>query len=338
MHKTNLAGLTRNALRSLLVDLGEKPYRAGQIWSWLYQKGVTDFDDMTNLSKSFRQRLRDHAVIESMDLKTRTESVSGTRKYLWMLDDGQAIESVFIPEGRRRTICISSQAGCPLACAFCATGRLGLIRNLSVFEIVDQVLAVRRQEQCQPTNMVVMGMGEPFLNYDHVMQAMAIINDHEGIAIGHRKITISTAGIVPRIRQYTEEGHPYKLAVSLNATTDSLRSRLMPVNRTYPLETLLDAVRDYTRRSKKRVTFEYVLLAGVNDSDGDARRLMKLLHDIPCKVNLIAYNKTSGRFQGPDAERISAFAGKIRPLSAPVTLRLSKGDDINGACGQLAGR
>ena len=338
MHKTDLKTLTRSELIRFVENLGEKPFRASQLWLWLYHKGVTSFDEMSNLSKDFRERLKNAAEIRSIELFQKTVSVStGTQKFLWRLQDGQKIESVFIPESDRKTICISSQAGCALGCTFCATGGMGFRRNLEACEIVDQVLAVRRETGVQPTNIVVMGMGEPFLNYENTMHALDLLNDPEGVAVGHRKITVSTAGIVPRIRQYTEEDRPYKLAVSLNAVSGTLRTELMPVNKTYPLGDVIQSVRDYTRRTGRRATFEYVLLNRVNDFTAHADRLLNLLKGLPCKVNLIVWNPTSDRFSRPDHKRVQAFAERIQPLHAPVILRLSRGDDIDAACGQLAG-
>jgi 23S rRNA (adenine2503-C2)-methyltransferase len=333
----NLKNLSRPELTEFIESLGEKKFRAGQIWSWIYAKGITSFDDMTNLSKSLRTRLESAASLPNLKLQDRKLSrVSGTCKFVWKLTDGLSIESVFIPDKSRRTVCLSSQAGCSLGCDFCATGKMGWFRNLEVWEITGQVLSISREPGKNPTNLVVMGMGEPLLNYDNVIKALSIINDAGGIAISHRKITLSTAGIVPAIRRYADEGHPFKLAVSLNATSQPQRARLMPVSRKYPLEELMDAVRYYSRRSKRRITFEYVLIRGINDSQEDARRLKNLVRNIPCKINLIAYNNTGGVYQSPPEDRIERFAESLRTLRAPVTRRLSQGGDIQGACGQLA--
>ena len=337
MRKTNLKSMTRRQLEHFVVSMGEKRFRASQIWSWMYLRGVVSFDAMTDLSKNLRERFHRVAYIGALKcIDKKASPASGTQKYLWELEDGLRIESVYIPEGKRRTVCISSQVGCALECRFCATARMGFVRNLLADEIVDQVISIWRDVGEKPTNVVVMGMGEPFLNYENIIQALACINDPEGIAIGHRKITVSTAGIVPQLHRYTQEGHPYKLAISLNGTTDAQRSRLMPVNRTYPLEELLHAAAEYTRRGRRRLTFEYVLLKGINDTPDDAGRLLSLLKGIPCKVNLIAYNPIGTKFCRPDEDHIHAFADSIRSMCAPVTLRLSRGDDIQGACGQLA--
>jgi 23S rRNA (adenine2503-C2)-methyltransferase len=337
LKKTSLKGRSRPELESFIADIGEKPFRAKQIWSWMYRKGILSFDEMTNLSKGLRAKLKQTARIDSLHLvKATLSDESGTQKFLWRLADGNHVESVYIPERKRRTICISTQVGCGLGCAFCATGRMGFIRDLEPYEIIDQVLSVRRRIDENPTNIVVMGMGEPFLNYDNVIRALYIINDPEGIAVGHRKITISTAGIIPQIRHYAREGHPFKLAISLNATEDKTRSVLMPINKKYPIQELLKTAKAYTMATKKRLTFEYILIKDVNDSPDDARRLLRLLRNIPCKVNIIAYNTTSQTYTRPDNQHIEAFAESIRPLCAPVTLRLSRGSDIHAACGQLA--
>ncbi|MBN2201044.1 23S rRNA (adenine(2503)-C(2))-methyltransferase RlmN [bacterium] len=336
--KTHIKALGRAGLEQWVSTLGEKPYRARQLWKWLIQRGAVSFSDMTDLSKAFRARLEATAEIKSL----RQVSADGSRdtgavKFLWECPDGNRIESVHIPEGDRRTVCISSQVGCGLGCLFCATGRLGFTRNLESWEILDQVIGVRRETGAAPTNIVVMGMGEPFLNYDAVMDALAVMNDPEGLAIGHRKITVSTAGVIPGLLRFTEENRPYKLAVSLNAATDGLRTRIMPVNRKYPIAALMEAVRAYSRAPGRRVTFEYVLLAGLNDSREDASRLLALLRGLPCKVNLIPYNPAVGGFQRPDEDRVERFLEWIKPLRSPVIVRWSRGADIGAACGQLAG-
>lgn len=336
MKKKNLKGLSREELTQLISEIGEKPFRSKQIWSWIYFHRITQFEQMTNIAKPLRQKLSEMACISSLKTVQKSESKSsGTVKFLFELQDGKCIESVYIPEKNRRTLCISTQVGCALGCRFCATGSMGFIRNLKPHEIVDQVICAWRELEERPTNIVVMGMGEPFLNYANVIKALNIINDADGIAIGHRKITISTAGVIPQLRKYTKEGHLFKLAISLNATTDSVRSKLMPINKKYPIDELLKAAKEYTKQMKKRLTFEYVLLKDVNDTALDAKRLLRLLSPIPCKVNLIAYNGSCGQFERPDDSRIQAFAESIREMCAPVTLRLSKGDDIDGACGQL---
>jgi len=307
-----------------------------QLWSWLYQKNIVDFGHMTNLAKEFRIHLLEKTTAKRLDLIHLNHSEStGTQKFLWQLEDGQQIESVYIPEGSRRTVCVSTQVGCAMGCTFCATGRMGLIRNLSEYEILEQVLSIWDRINEKPTNIVVMGMGEPFQNYENVIKSLTILNHVDGAAMGARKITISTCGIVPRILQFAKERQPFKLAISLNATTDAVRSRIMPINRKYPLKELMKAAKYYSHHTRKRITFEYVLIKDVNDTSEDAGRLLKLLQDLPCKINLIAYNATSGKYARPDEAVIKRFAKQIESICAPVILRLSKGDDINGACGQL---
>jgi 23S rRNA (adenine2503-C2)-methyltransferase len=337
LRRVRLKTLDKSGLSEWIDSIGEKPYRGRQLWSWMYGKGASSFDDMTDLSKAFRLKLADLAELETLRLERETDSgLTGTRKFLWECGDGVRIETVFIPDADRRTVCVSSQAGCALGCAFCATGGMGFIRNLESWEIVEQVLGSRRITGIRPTNIVVMGMGEPFLNYENVLKAMDVLSDPAGPAIGHRRITISTAGIVPGIRRFTREGRPYKLAISLNATADAIRSKIMPVNRTYPMAGLLSAVKEYTGKTGKRVTFEYVLIRNVNDSMEDAERLLKLLKNLPCKVNLIPFNPGAGKFQRPDDGRVSAFLEAIKPLASPVIVRMSRGTDISAACGQLA--
>ncbi len=334
--KINLKNFSRKELTDFIENSGEKSFRADQLWQWIYQKQVTAFSEMTNIAKSFQEKLTQIAKIETLTLKEKIESESGTVKFLWQLNDGLAIESVYIPEGKRKTLCVSSQVGCTLGCRFCATGKLGFIRNLEPFEITDQVLSVQRELQLSLSNIVIMGMGEPFLNYTHLLKALYILNDQDGVALGHRKITISTAGIIPKLRQYTSEKHPFKLAISLNATTQVQRENIMPITRTYALNDLMMAAREYTKHSKKRITFEYVLLKNVNDSYEDISRLKILLKNIPCKLNIIAYNDTASGFITPSESHIKWFSENLKSIKAPVTVRLSKGDDIQGACGQLA--
>lgn len=338
MSKINLIGLSRSELSDFFNNIGEKKYRTSQIWSWIYQKKVTTFDEMTNISKDLRSKLKKISHLGSLKLiSKKVSSRSGTIKYLWELHDGNRIESVFIPEGKRKTICLSSQIGCSLGCRFCATAHLGFIRNLDSFEIIAQVLDIIHDLNSNPTNLVIMGMGEPFLNYENLIKSLNILNNPYGCSISHRRITISTAGLVPQINRYTKEKHPYKLAISLNAADDAVRSEIMPVNRKYPLSQLMKAAKQYTDISGKRITFEYVLLKNVNDSPESAKQLIKLLHGIKCKLNLIAYNNTKGDFSPPSEKRVQEFMETTRKLPIPVMLRNSKGDDIQGACGQLAG-
>jgi 23S rRNA (adenine2503-C2)-methyltransferase len=337
MNKINFYSLSIEEFTNFIIDIGEKPFRASQIWTWIYNKGAVSFNCMTNLSLELRKKLDNVLCISTLKLIRKTNSAySKTQKFLWELKDGNYIESVYIPEDLRRTVCISTQVGCKLGCKFCATAKMGFTRNLECYEIISQILSIRKEICEKPTNIVVMGMGEPFLNYDNVIKALTILNNGEGIGIGHRKITISTAGIIPQLKRYTEEGRPFKVAISLNASTNDQRIGLMPITRKYSLPHLLAAAREYTKKRKRRLTFEYVLLNGVNDTPADAYRVLKLLEDLPCKLNLIAFNPANNNYTRPPESRIQAFSEIIRPLCAPVTLRLSKGDDIDAACGQLA--
>ncbi len=336
MQKQELIGLSREELATFAESIGEKPFRGKQLFKWIYGHGVADFSQMTNLAGGLRQRLPEIATINSLEVVQR--QISGRRdaeKFLFRLNGGLSIESVLMHEGERHTLCISSQVGCPVHCKFCATGKMGLLRNLNAGEIINQVLTVRRLSGKPVTNVVVMGMGEPMLNYDALLQACYLMADEEGPNLAQRHIVISTSGLIPKIRRFTSEGHKFRLAISLNATTDEARTRLMPLNRKYPIADLLAAAREYALAARQRVTFEYVLLAGVNDSMEDAERLKNLVRDIPCKINLIPFNAVDENFQRPSYQTIEAFYRRLQEVRAPVTLRWSKGDDIDAACGQL---
>lgn len=337
MQKKNIKGLTLPELENWITEFGEKPYRARQIFKWLYDAGVVSFEEMTNLSKELRSRLATAVSIEGLQLVTQQKSQKDQSvKFLFKLPDGNKIESVLMFEDKRATLCISTQVGCAIDCKFCATGMMGLTRNLSAGEIVDQVLQVQNLTGASVTNIVCMGMGEPFHNYENLMTACAIISDEQGQNISSRRIVVSTSGLVPQIYRFADEHHRYRLAISLNATEDETRSRIMPLNKKWPLSELLKAARYYTQKSEQRVTFEYALMAGVNDTEADAKRLQKLVSSIRCKINLIPYNPTRGDYQRPAEERILRFYKALAELRAPVTIRWSKGEDIDAACGQLA--
>lgn len=337
--KRNLVGLNRAELELFAESIGEKRFRGRQLFSWIYARHASSFDVMSDLGKELRLRLAQEAVLGLMTLEQRAASpASGSVKYLFRLEDGARIEAVYIPESGRRTLCISSQVGCALGCAFCATGALGFKRNLTTGEIVDQVLQAARETGELPTNIVFMGMGEPLLNYEAVMAAAGLINNADGIAVGHRHIVISTVGITPAIMRYAEEGQPYRLAVSLHSAIDAKRRQIVPVAKRYPLPELLNAIKYYAKKARRRPTFEYVLLAGFNDGEEDAAALRRLAAELPCKVNLIPYNPAVPGFDPPGEESVTRFAGWLAPLHAPVSIRWSKGADINAACGQLAGR
>lgn len=344
-NKTNLIGLSRKTLTDEVTQLGHPAFRAKQLWHWLYYQGTTEFDSMSNLSKSFRNDLADRFVIARPTVKEALNSTDGTSKWLLSYEDGEEAETVHIPESDRGTLCVSSQVGCTLTCKFCHTGTQRLVRNLTSGEILGQFMLARDAFGEWPTpsggtrlisNVVMMGMGEPLYNYEAVKTALKIIMDGEGLALSKRRITLSTSGVVPEMRRCGEELN-VNLAVSLHAVDNDTRSEIMPINKKYPLEELLLACREYPGVSNaRRITFEYVMLKGINDSDADARRLVKILSRIPAKVNLIPFNPWPGsNFECSDPLRIAAFQDIVvgAGLSAPV--RQTRGEDIMAACGQL---
>ena len=346
----DLLGMQREDLDDILVLAGvPKPLvarRATEIRTWAYRRGVTSFMKMTGLPASLRAQLADRLTIGRPGMARRLISGDGTRKYLLRLADGQEIETVFIPDGNRGTLCISSQVGCTLTCSFCHTGTQRLVRNLSAAEIVGQVLAARddlddwenprNRSGRRITNVVLMGMGEPLLNLDAVVQAMRIVRDDEGIGLSRRRITLSTSGVVPGIQRAGRE-IGCMLAVSLHATTDGLRDRLVPINRKYPIARLLDACRAYPRLSNaERIVFEYVMLKDLNDSADDARRLVGLIGGIPAKINLIPFNPWPGSpYQCSDRDRVDRFARIVNDAGYASPVRTPRGMDIMAACGQL---
>ncbi len=340
----DLKRLLPDELRDFLTSHGKERYRANQLLRWIHERGVSDFSEMTNLSKEFRAELPARARIERLPEIARTTTDDGsTTKLLLGLGDGRRVEAVAMHDGKRRTVCVSSQAGCALGCEFCATGQLGLLRQLSAGEIVDQLYRAADLFRAEGytdrpvTNVVFMGMGEPLHNYDEVLRAIRLIGLEMGLAISATKVTISTAGLVPMIRRVAVDMPKVGLAVSLNATTDEVRDRIMPVNRRWPLSELLDAAREMAAATeRRRVTLEYTLIDGVNDSDDDARRLAKIASTLPCKINLIPFNPVPERpFRRPANGRIDRFYKILWDKHFTVTVRWSKGDDIAAACGQL---
>jgi len=348
----NLVGLTRPAMRDALIAAGtpekQAKMRVGQIWQWIYQWGVRDFDAMTNLSKAYRSELKEQFVISVPEVVTRQVSDDGTRKYLVRIAGGHEVEVVYIPEEGRGTLCVSSQVGCTLTCSFCHTGTQKLVRNLTAGEIIGQVMVARddlgewpeigapKDETRLLSNIVLMGMGEPLYNFENVRDAMKIAMDPEGIQLSRRRITLSTSGVVPEIaRTAAEIG--CQLAVSFHATTDDVRDRLVPINKRWNIETLLESLRAYPKVSNsERITFEYVMLDGVNDSDADARRLIKLIEGIPAKINLIPFNEWPGApYKRSSNNRIRAFADIIYKAGYASPIRTPRGEDIMAACGQL---
>ena len=334
----NLLDMNASEIEALGAPLGWPRYRTSQVLKWLYQKGVGHISEMTNLSKDDRDRLQSVATILRVTCSVPEMAGDGTGKFLGKLDDGLAVETVMIPEGHRRTVCVSSQVGCTLDCGFCLTAQIGFRRNLSPREIVDQVWYARKSLLPGEaiTSLVFMGMGEPLLNFDAVAQAIQRLTNAEwGMAISPRRITVSTAGWVPRFQDVQRLG--VNLAISLNATTNHQRQLLMPaVNKRFDLMQIMEASRAYAKRSDRRLTFEYVLIARVNDSVEDAKRLVKLLRGIRCKVNLIPFNEFSGSlYQRPSEEVIEVFQQTVRKGGYDVYLRRSRGDEVLGACGQL---
>ncbi len=351
--KQNLVGLTRDGLRAALIAAGtpenQANMRVTQIWQWIYHKGIRDFGAMSNLAKIYRGELAEQFNIQTPDIVSRQVSTDGTRKYLMRISGGHEIETVYIPDKDRGTLCISSQVGCTLTCPFCHTGTQKLVRNLSAGEIVGQIMKARddlgewpepggapKNESRLISNIVLMGMGEPLYNFDNVRDAMRIAMDGEGISLSRRRITLSTSGVVPEIaRTATEIG--CLMAVSFHATTDDLRNKLVPINRRWNIQTLLTALREYPRLSNsERITFEYVMLKGINDNDADARRLVKLIAGIPAKINLIPFNEWPGApYTRSDRSRIVAFADIVHNAGYASPIRTPRGEDIMAACGQL---
>ena len=349
----NLVGLTRDALQEALITAGtpakQVKMRLGQLWQWIYEKGVRDFEQMTNLSKDYRALLADHFVIAIPEVVSKQVSTDGTRKYLVRIAGGHEVETVYIPESDRGTLCISSQVGCTLTCSFCHTGTQKLVRNLTAGEIIGQVMLARDDLGEWPapgrnpatsarllSNIVLMGMGEPLYNFENVRDAMKIAMDPEGIQLSRRRITRSTSGVVPEIaRTATEIG--CLLAVSFHATTDEVRDKLVPINKRWNIEALLEALRDYPKASNsERITFEYVMLKGINDSDADAHRLVDLIKGIPAKVNLIPFNPWPGApYERSSNNRINAFSEIVYQAGYASPVRKPRGEDIFAACGQL---
>lgn len=344
--KTNLLDLDRDGLAAFFAELGEKPFRAQQLMQWMHQNGVDDFEAMTNLSKALRERLLAQAEVRGPKVVLDQASADGTHKWLLRLDDGQCIETVFIPEKDRGTLCVSSQVGCALDCTFCATARQGFNRNLTTAEIIGQVWVAKRRLQPDAgksrviTNVVMMGMGEPLLNFDNVVRAMRIMLDDFGYGLSKRRVTLSTSGVVPamdRLREVIDVA----LAVSLHAPNDALRDQLVPLNRKYPIAELLAACKRYVhgKHFKSRVTFEYVMLEGVNDSPEHARELARILQGVPAKVNLIPFNPfPQTQYRRSSVEAVARFRDMLLAKGLNTITRRTRGDDIDAACGQLAGK
>jgi 23S rRNA (adenine2503-C2)-methyltransferase len=342
--RTNLIGLSRVEVAAALAAFDVERYRADQVYSWIYAKGVKDFDAMTNLSKELRLRLSQVFRIDRPGITLDQKSIDGTRKWLLGFEDGNAAETVHIPEANRGTLCVSSQVGCTLTCTFCHTGTQRLVRNLDVGEILGQIILARdhlegwpsNNEEKRITNIVMMGMGEPLYNYDNVKKALMIAMDGDGVAISKRRITLSTSGVVPMIEKCGAE-LGVMLAISLHAVTDEVRDRLVPINKKWPIKELLAACRAYPpAKNARRITFEYVMLDGVNDSEADARELCRLIKGIPAKVNMIPFNPWPGStFKCSSSAAIKKFARVVEKAGYVATIRNPRGRDIFAACGQL---
>ena len=343
--RIELIGLSRAELAEELVRLDEKPFRAKQLWHWIYHQGETDFAKMTTLAKDFRTKIAETHKVGRPSVATLQTSTDGTRKWLFRLDDFKDVETVYIPENDRGAVCVSSQVGCTLTCSFCHTGTQPLVRNLTSGEIVGQFMAARDSYKEWPTpqdgtrmlsNIVMMGMGEPLFNYENVAKALTIVMDHEGISLSKRRITLSTSGVVPEIERCGEE-LGVNLAISLHAVRDDLRDELVPINKKWPIHELLEACRRYpTSSNARRITFEYVMIKGVNDTDADAHELVNLVRGIPAKINLIPFNPWPGTaYECSSNNRIHKFADIVNAAGYSSPVRRPRGRDIMAACGQL---
>lgn len=348
----SLKGLDKAELQRFVESLGEKPYRAAQLFSWLYAKGAASFEEMTDISREFRGVLSQVATVDNLELVAkRTSSLDGTTKFLFRLQDGLQIETVLIPPEKdspgaekRLTLCVSTQVGCPLDCKFCATGTMGFLRNLTAGEIVDQVIQAQRHAGRRISNLVYMGMGEPMLNYENVMKSVAIITDDNSLNIGAGHITVSTAGYADKIRRMGDEGRKVKLALSLHSLDDERRTELMPITKKYGIEELIQSLEYYYRKTKSRPTLEYILFDGFNDRAADLKKLVQLSGRVPCKINIIPFHPID--FTNPSGfaktlkptprGRMDAFVASLRKSNVTVMVRSSAGEDIEAACGQLA--
>ncbi|HBN45578.1 MAG: 23S rRNA (adenine(2503)-C(2))-methyltransferase RlmN [Candidatus Marinimicrobia bacterium] len=335
--KIALMGMTLEQLTSQMNELNEPTFRANQLFGWLYRSCVDTFSEMRNIPNNLKQKFEKKFIVHPLEVVHVTGSSSEpTQKFLFKLQTGEMVESVLMRDGDRTTICVSSQIGCAVDCDFCATASMGFQKNLSVGEIVDQFILVSKASLTRITNVVFMGMGEPFLNYDRVITAADLMNHQDGIKLGAQRITISTVGIVPKIKRYVEEKHRYKLAISLNGSSQVSRLKTMPIAKKYPLDKLLESIDYFSSRSRHPVTLEYVLMAGVTDAKEDAHKLLDMLNGRRCKLNVIPYNEIGGKYSHPSDERIETFINVLEKAHFPVTVRRSKGTDISAGCGQLA--
>ena len=338
MSKIDMRGITEDELNEYLRVMGSKPYRAKQVLDWVYNKKIKSIEEMTNLSKKLREDLQNEFYVSGLILLQEMVSKDGTKKCLFELEDKQKIESVLMPDDKRLTLCVSTQVGCKFNCSFCYTGKMGFSRNLTAGEIVNQIMLVSRKEK-RITNIVLMGMGEPLDNYENVIKAVKIIYSPWGLGISASKITLSTCGLIPGLKRLKDEKLNINLAISLNASDDNVRNRLMPVNKKYPLKELLKVCREYPLKpNKKRITFEYVLIRDVNDSVKDAKQLADLLKGIKCKINLLPFNKRldgKSQYDSPDQHKVDKFHEYLISRNFSVFTRKQRGIDISASCGQL---
>ncbi|HOK79770.1 MAG TPA: 23S rRNA (adenine(2503)-C(2))-methyltransferase RlmN [bacterium] len=336
--KENIRNFDISQIEQIVLSMGEPRYRAIQVFRWLYQKGAETFTEMSDVPEKLRYNLGQKYTAKFLEPVQTLISKDGTKKFIFKLYDNNFIESVMIPEKDRNTVCISTQVGCKYNCVFCASGKLGFVRNLEVAEILGQLLYIRFKENIKISNAVFMGMGEPFDNYDALIKAIRIINARDGVNIGARKITVSTAGIVPKIMEFADMGWQVRLSISLHASDDATRSLLMPVNRKYPLSDLLDACNYYVSRTGRRITIEYILIDGINDAEKHLYGLGKISKRFRADVNVIPLSKIrNSSFSPPSTEKINWFINSLKKMGIRATLRDSRGSDIDAACGQLAG-
>ncbi|OGW08991.1 MAG: 23S rRNA (adenine(2503)-C(2))-methyltransferase [Nitrospinae bacterium RIFCSPLOWO2_12_39_16] len=338
MQQLNLKNLSLQEMEDLVSSLGEKPYRVHQIYEWVFQKDVSSIGEMTNLSKNLRNQLSELSYISRLSIADKRVSKDGTEKYLLMLEDGNSIESVLIPDEDRLTLCISTQVGCKLNCAFCLTGKGGFIRNLNHYEIIEQILSVRREKK-DIINIVLMGMGEPLDNYENVIKSIKTMISPHGLKIPAKRITLSTSGLIPEIKKLAKENLKINLAVSLNASDNETRDKIMPLSKKYPIEELLKTLKEYPLPPNRRITFEYVMIKRLNDSIEDAKKLSNILKGIKCKINLIPFNSYEGvDYEAPDYKNVEDFRNILISQHYTTIIRKSKGADISAACGQLRGK
>ena len=336
--KIILKGMSEFELQNYCIDLNFPKFHGTQLFRWLYKNNYRDIDKMSNIPKALKKEIDNNTIINLLSVKVKSKSkIDKTTKFLLETLDNKSIETVSMIENKRHTVCLSSQIGCNVDCDFCATGKMGIIRNLNVGEIIDQLITVKQHVREPITNIVFMGMGEPFLNYKNVIKSCEILCDHNAFNLGAKRITISTSGILPKIDLYIKEKHKYKLAISLNASNDKVRDSIMPINKKWNLEKIINSVKQYNYLEKTPIMFEYVLLKNLNDSKDDAKELASILEGINCKINLIPFNEIFGKYQRPDNNAINEFANILNKYNnLRVLVRWSKGEDIKAACGQLA--